>query len=69
MGTVTVMVPVAAPDAITQLVKLVAPAAGHPLKVPPVAVMAPLVFMPAGKVSLKVMSAVVGPLATSILIL
>ena len=57
------------PAAIEQPAKLVAPAAGQPLKVPPVAVMVPLVVMPAGKVSATVIAAVVGPLATAMVML
>lgn len=68
-GTVTTMLPVAAPAAIEQPAKLVAPDAGQPLMVPPVAVIAPLVLMPAGKVSAIVIAAVVGPFATAIVIL
>ena len=65
-GTVITILPFAAPAAIEQPVKLVAPAAGQPLSVPPVAVIAPLVVMPAGSASAKVMAAVVGPLVTAI---
>jgi hypothetical protein len=65
-GTVMMMLPVAAPAAIEQLAKLVAPAAGQPLIVPPVAVIAPLVVMPLGNVSAIVIAAVVGPFATAI---
>ena len=67
-GTVTTMLPVAAPAAIEQPVRLVAPEAGQPLKVPPVALIAPLVVMPLGKVSAIVIAAVVGPFATAIVI-
>jgi hypothetical protein len=67
-GTVTTMLPVAAPAAIEQPARLVAPDAGQPLNVPPVAVIAPLVVMPAGSVSAMVIAAVVGPLATAIVI-
>jgi hypothetical protein len=67
-GTVTTMLPVAAPAAIEQPAKLVAPEAGQPLIVPPVAVIAPLVVMPLGKVSAIVIAAVVGPFATAIVI-
>jgi hypothetical protein len=62
------MLPVAAPAAIEQPVRLVAPEAGQPLKVPPVALIAPLVVMPLGKVSAIVIAAVVGPFATAIVI-
>ena len=68
-GTVITMLPVAAPAAIEQPVVLVAPAAGQPLKVPPVAVINPLVTMPVGKLSANVIAAVVGPLATAMLML
>jgi len=64
-GTVITIGPVA-PAAIEQPVKLVAPAAGQPLIVPPVAVIAPLVVMPDGMASVSVIAAVVGPLATAI---
>ena len=67
-GTVTTMLPVAAPEAMEQPARLVAPVAGQPLKVPPVAVIAPLVVMPAGSVSAMLIAAVVGPLATAIVI-
>jgi hypothetical protein len=63
-GTVMTIGP-AAPAAIEQPLKLVAPLAGQPLKVPPVAVIAPLVVMPVGKLSAIVVAAVVGPLATA----
>ena len=66
-GTVMMMSPVTAPAAMVQPTKLAAPVAGHPLKVPPVATMAPLVVMPLGNTSATVMGAVVGPLATLIL--
>ena len=65
-GTVITMLPLAAPAAIEQPARLVAPSAGQPLKVPPVAVIAPLVVMPAGSASATVIAAVVGPLATAI---
>ena len=67
-GTVITMLPVTAPAAIEQPARLVAPLAGQPLKVPPVALIAPLVVMPAGRASAMVMAAVVGPLATAIVI-
>jgi hypothetical protein len=66
-GTVITTGPLV-PAAIEQPLKLVAPLAGQPLKVPPVAVIAPLVVMPLGKLSLTVIGAVVGPLATLIVI-
>ena len=62
----TVSADVYRPAAIEQLAKLVAPAAGQPLIVPPVAVIAPLVVMPLGNVSAIVIAAVVGPFATAI---
>jgi hypothetical protein len=65
-GTVMTMLPVAAADAIEHPARLVAPDAGQPLKVPPVAVIAPLVVMPLGRVSAIVIAAVVGPFATAI---
>ena len=65
-GTVMTMLPVAAPDAIEHPAKLLAPVAGQPLKVPPVAAITPLVVMPTGKASAIVMAAVVGPFATAI---
>ena len=68
-GTVITILPVAAPAAIEQPLKLVAPAAGQPLKVPPVALIAPLVVMPAGSASATVIFAVVGPLATAMVML
>ena len=64
-GTLMTMLPVATPAAMEQPARLVAPAAGQPLMVPPVAVIAPLVVMPAGSASAIVIAAVVGPLATA----
>ena len=62
------MLPLDAPAAIEQPVRLL-PVAGQPLKTPllvlePCTVGAPVRVMPAGKLSAKVIAAVVGPLAT-----
>ena len=67
-GTVISILPLATPVAILQPLRLLAPVAGQPDIVPPVAVIAPLVVIPVGKVSAIVMGAVVGPLLTVILI-
>ena len=67
-GTVMMMLPVAAPAAIVQPVSVLAPLPGHPESVPPVAVIAPLVVTPAGSASLTLIAAVLGPLATLIVI-
>lgn len=64
-GTVITILPVAAPAAIEQPARLVAPDAGQPLNVPPVAVIVPLVVIPVGKASAMVVAAVVGPFATA----
>ena len=66
-GTVITTGPLV-PEATVQPARLVAPLAGQPLKVPPVAVIAPLVLTPAGNTSLTLIAAVVGPLATLIVI-
>ena len=65
-GTVITTGPLV-PDATVQPARLVAPLAGQPLRVPPVAVIAPLVLTP-GNTSLTLIAAVVGPLATLIVI-
>ena len=70
-GTVMTIGP-AAPVAIEQPAKLAAPAAPAVVQlpavnVPPVTLMPALVVMPAGKVSFRVMAAVVGPFATAML--
>ena len=67
MGTVMTIGPTA-PVAIAQPVKVTLPLAGQPLSVPPVAVIPELVLIPDGKVSVMLIGAVVGPLATAILI-
>ena len=59
MGTVITTLPTGTPAAITQLLMFTAPAAGQALSEPPVAVIAPLVVMPVGKASAKVIGAVV----------
>ena len=66
-GTVITIGP-AAPAAIEQPVKLL-PVAGHPVMLPPTAVGVALKVMPAGKLSANVIAAVVGPLATAMLML
>ena len=64
-GTVITMLPLAAFAAIEQFAKLVV--LEQPDRVPPVAVMlAATVVMPAGSASVNVIGAVVGPLATAI---
>jgi hypothetical protein len=65
-GTVMTMLPTAAPVAMTQLLMFNAPAPGQPLNVPPVAVIAPLVVMPVGSVSARVIGAVVAAPLTAI---
>jgi hypothetical protein len=62
-GTVITIGP-AAPDAIEQPASVL-PVLGQPVMVPPVALGAALKVMPAAKVSLMVMAAVVGPFATA----
>ena len=59
-GTVITILPTAAPVETTQLLIFGEPAAGHPVKVPPVNVIGPLVVMPVGNVSAIVIGAVVG---------
>jgi hypothetical protein len=73
IGTVTTMLPVAAPDAMEHPARLLAPAAPAVVQlpavnVPPLTLMPALVVMPLGKVSASVIAAVVGPLATAIVI-
>jgi hypothetical protein len=67
-GTVITMLPVAAPKAIEQPTRFDAPDTGHPLKVPPVALITPLVVIPLGSASATVIAAVVGPFAIAIVI-
>jgi hypothetical protein len=72
-GTVMTMLPVATPDAMEHPARLLAPAAPAVIQlpgvnVPPLTLMPALVVMPAGKVSAIVIAAVVGPLATPIVI-
>ena len=67
-GTVRVTVPVAIGLARLQPAKLVAPTPGQPDKLPLLAVMAPLLTTPAGKASVRLIAAVVGPLTTSMAI-
>jgi hypothetical protein len=73
IGTVTTMLPVAAPDAMEHPARLLAPAALAVVQlpavnVPPLTLMPALVVMPAGSVSAMLIAAVVGPLATAIVI-
>ena len=65
-GTVITILPVAAPVSMEHPLKLAAPIVVQPSSVPPVAVAAALVKMPVGKLSFNVIGAVVGPLATAI---
>ena len=59
MGTLITMLPTGVPAAITQLLMFTAPAAGQALSEPPVAVITPLVVMPVGKASARVIGVVV----------
>ena len=58
-GTVITILPTTAPVETTQLLMFGEPAAGQPVKVPPVNVIGPLVVTPVGKVSAIVIGAVV----------
>ena len=62
-GMSILITPALAPAAITQPV-ISLPLLGQPLKVPPVIVGVPLKVIPVGKLSVKIIGAVVGPLLT-----
>jgi hypothetical protein len=67
-GTVTTMLPMAAPAAMVQPAKLL-PVVGQPVIVPPVIVGAPVNVIPVGKRSVRLIGAVVAAIVTAILIL